>query len=55
VAPELVARFREREESVKATVMAAYCDLVRQVRGRWAGNFEILNLFGFVLKTEVGM
>ncbi|KIY96332.1 hypothetical protein MNEG_11630 [Monoraphidium neglectum] len=31
VAGDLVSRFREREESVKATVMAAYCELVRQV------------------------
>jgi cullin-associated NEDD8-dissociated protein 1 len=31
-AGELVARFREREENVKADVFAAYCDLLRQVR-----------------------
>lgn len=31
-ASELVARFREREEGVKADVFAAYCDLLRQVR-----------------------
>jgi hypothetical protein len=29
---ELVARFREPEENVKADVFAAYCDLLRQVR-----------------------
>jgi hypothetical protein len=31
-APELVARFREREENVKADVFGAYCHLLRQVR-----------------------
>eukprot|EP00878_Enallax_costatus_P002222 GHUV01002394.1.p1 GENE.GHUV01002394.1~~GHUV01002394.1.p1 ORF type:complete len:958 (+),score=265.35 GHUV01002394.1:286-3159(+) len=30
-AGELVSRFREREENVKADVFAAYCDLLRQV------------------------
>lgn len=30
-AGELVGRFREREENVKADVFAAYCDLLRQV------------------------
>ncbi|KAF6251732.1 armadillo-type protein [Scenedesmus sp. NREL 46B-D3] len=40
-AGELVARFREREENVKADVFAAYCDLLRQVgivAGRYAAN-----------------
>lgn len=30
-ASELVSRFREREENVKADVFTAYCDLLRQV------------------------
>lgn len=30
-----MGRFREREDSVKITVMGAYCDLVRQVGGNF--------------------
>ncbi|KAI8473659.1 MAG: armadillo-type protein [Monoraphidium minutum] len=39
VAPALVSRFREREESVKAGVMAAYCDLVRQAAAASARHY----------------
>jgi hypothetical protein len=31
-ASELVSRFREREETVKADIFAAMCELLRQVR-----------------------
>uniref|UniRef100_A0A383VAE3 TATA-binding protein interacting (TIP20) domain-containing protein n=1 Tax=Tetradesmus obliquus TaxID=3088 RepID=A0A383VAE3_TETOB len=38
-AGELVARFREREENVKADVFAAHCDLLRQV-GIVSGRYD---------------
>ncbi|GBF96436.1 hypothetical protein Rsub_09235 [Raphidocelis subcapitata] len=36
-APDLLSRFREREESVKTTVMGAYCDLVASAAARHYG------------------
>lgn len=40
-AGELVGRFREREENVKADVFAAYCDLLRQVRGGQGNSMPV--------------
>ncbi len=51
-APALLARFREREENVKAEVFAAFVELVAQVEAAGQGNDESSGALGVLQADE---